>query len=163
MSFLHRSRPGCNALLSSDLAQMLWLPLSDVKQANNEWLPVFRLSLQLAAGLLSAGGQLAVENSVNVVALLQEQLTTFLLAPKISVEPAHIDIMVTAAGFVAMFMAYHKQVGMQFSLALFNLVGWKIEVHLLIHPCAALNQQLGYFAVIIFLPPSPALSLQCQG
>jgi hypothetical protein len=108
-----KSEPGCGALLSSDLAQMLWLPLSDVKQATKEWIPVFQLCVQLATTLLSVGKQQAVENCINVVALLQEQLTTFLHAPKVSLEESHVDIMVSSASFIGLFMSYHKQVSNQ--------------------------------------------------
>lgn len=101
---------GCAALLTADLAQMLWLPLGEVKQATPEWVPVFQLSLQLATTVLRVGQHQAVENSVTVAALLQEQLSTFLLAPKFSTQRAHIELMVTSATFVAKFMNFHKQV-----------------------------------------------------
>ena len=39
--------PGCSAILSSDLSLMVWLPLSDVKQATKEWLPGFQLCIQV--------------------------------------------------------------------------------------------------------------------
>ena len=44
---LAKTEPGCSALLSSNLALMVWLPLSDVKQATKEWLPVFQLGIQV--------------------------------------------------------------------------------------------------------------------
>ena len=42
-----KTEPGCSAILSSDLSLMVWLPLSDVKQATKEWLPVFQLCIQV--------------------------------------------------------------------------------------------------------------------
>ena len=44
---LAKTELGCSALLSSNLALMVWLPLSDVKQATKEWLPVFQLGIQV--------------------------------------------------------------------------------------------------------------------
>ena len=42
-----KTEPGCSAILSSDLSLLLWLPLSDVKQATKEWLPIFQLCIQV--------------------------------------------------------------------------------------------------------------------
>ena len=80
-----------------------------MRQATPEWVPVFQLSLQLATTLLNQGKHEAVENSITVVSLLQEQLSTFLLAPKVSLQQAHIELMVTTATFVAKFAKYRQQ------------------------------------------------------
>ena len=53
---LAKTEPGCSAILSSDLSLMVWLPLSDVKQATKEWLPVFQLCIQV---LYISDGQFA--------------------------------------------------------------------------------------------------------
>ncbi len=107
-----RTAKGSDGLLTSDLAQMIWLPLSDVKQATPEWIPVFQLSLQLMVQLLRNGKHEAVNNCVTVVTLLEEQLTSFLLAPKFSLKSSHIELSVVTASFIAGFMAYHKQVSL---------------------------------------------------
>ena len=107
-----KTNVGCSSLLASDLSQMIWLPLSDVKQATPaaEWIPVFQLSLQLITTLLRIGRHEAVDNCITVVALLQEKLTTFLVAPKLSVQKIHLELMVTSASFIAMLMKYQKKV-----------------------------------------------------
>ena len=63
---LGRSGRGCQALLASDLAQLLWLPLSSVTGEKllkqQDWLRVFHEALQLATLLLTKGRHEAVEN-----------------------------------------------------------------------------------------------------
>ena len=123
-----KTEPGCTAIIASgpsqvstnvqissltyatfNIFQLLWLPLSDVKQATKEWISVFQLGLQLATTLLKVGGHQAVDQCVDVAALLHEQLKIFLLAPKISIDLAHLEVMVTAASFIGTFFAYYKQ------------------------------------------------------
>lgn len=99
---------GCSALLSSDLSQLLWLPLSCLGTPK-AWLTVFLLSIQLAVVLLREGKQHALENSITVVSLLQDQLTAFLLAIKDSVQPSQMELTATTASFLSMLMGYYKQ------------------------------------------------------
>ncbi|TRY70692.1 hypothetical protein TCAL_16356 [Tigriopus californicus] len=109
LSVMAKSEQGCQALLSSDLAQMIWLPLSEVKQANNEWVPVFQISLQFLVTLIRVGEHRAVENGVTVVTLLQEQLSTFLMAPNLSIQEEHIELTVTATSVISLLMNHYKQ------------------------------------------------------
>ena len=107
-----KTEKGCETLLVSDLAQLVWLPLSNIKENIKEWIGVFQLSLQLANTLLRVGKQHAVDNSITVVALLQDQITSFVLAPKLSVDAIkdkHINLTVTAASFLALLSTYFKQ------------------------------------------------------
>ena len=101
---------GCSSLLASDLDQMVWLPLSDIKQANPDWVPVFQLSLQLATSLLRVGKHNAVDGCITVAALFQEQLSTFLMAPRLSVQTPHLELMVTSASFIALLMKFRNKV-----------------------------------------------------
>ena len=78
-------------------------------------------ALQMATTLLSVGKQMAVDTSVNVAALLQEQLTTFLLSPRVSLDHSHVELMVTSASFVSRFMSYHDQWQMQHPSSLAHL------------------------------------------
>lgn len=110
LSVMAKSKQGCQALLSSDLAQMIWLPLSEVKQANNEWVPVFQISLQFLVTLIRVGEHLGVENGVTVVTLLQEQLSTFLMAPNLSIQEEHIELTVTTTSVISLLMNHYKQV-----------------------------------------------------
>ena len=79
------------------------------------------LIFQLAITLLSTGKQMAVDTSVNVAALLQEQLTTFLLSPRVSLDRSHVEIMVTSASFISSFMSYHDQWQIQHPSSLSHL------------------------------------------
>eukprot|EP00095_Tigriopus_kingsejongensis_P005661 maker-scaffold209_size256900-snap-gene-1.27 protein:Tk05661 transcript:maker-scaffold209_size256900-snap-gene-1.27-mRNA-1 annotation:"nucleoporin nup188 homolog" len=109
LSVMARSERGCEALLASDLAQMIWLPLSEVKQANKEWIPVFQMCLQLLVTMLRVGEYRTVENGVTVVTLLQEQITTFLMAPNLSIQVEHIELTVTSTSIISLLMKYFKQ------------------------------------------------------
>ena len=60
-----RSGKGCCSLLASgDLPQMLWLPLAGVRLSagKEEWLPVFKVALQLATVMLRQAKHEALEN-----------------------------------------------------------------------------------------------------
>ncbi len=110
LTLLARTPMGSEAMLASDLSQMLWLPLADVRQLS-EWLPVFKLSLQLATTLLRLSGAAAVTTCMDVAALLTEQMTAFLLAPRANILKAeHVEMSVVTANFVAVFMQHHKKV-----------------------------------------------------
>ena len=82
---------------------------------------IMLIFFQLAITLLSTGKQMAVDTSVNVAALLQEQLTTFLLSPRVSLDRSHVEIMVTSASFISSFMSYHDQWQIQHPSSLAHL------------------------------------------
>ena len=55
---------------------MGWLPLSSFnRKLDKDWIQVFNLALQLALNLLRIGQQHALDQTLTVVALLQDQLT----------------------------------------------------------------------------------------
>lgn len=114
---LARTKPGSQAIITSNLSQMLWLPLSEIKPgtahpalAADPWAPVYELSLRLAGCLLRSVGHEAFETCVDVVALMQDQLTGFLAALRTSVKPADLEMAVCTTSFISLFMAHHKKV-----------------------------------------------------
>ena len=72
---------GSDAVLNNDLVHLLWLPLSELRSSDCllDWVGVFTLTLQLASALVRQAGQRALDTSISFVALLQDQLTSFLL------------------------------------------------------------------------------------
>ena len=101
---------GCRSLLACDLSELLWLPLSNVKLANKDWIPVFNISLHLIMTILKLGKYEALDVSFTFAALFQEQLTSFLLAPKVSVQVDHLELTVSAASFIDKLMHYNQKV-----------------------------------------------------
>ena len=119
---LSRTVVGCNAILSSDLSQLLWLPLSSIKQgASKEWIPVFVESLHLVATLLRVGKQQALNNAISFVALLQDQLISFLsskggttaadytIGVEFFMREDQVRLTSSTASLISLMMAYYKQ------------------------------------------------------
>ena len=119
---LARTRVGTKAILSSDLSQLLWLPLSSIKQgASKEWIPVFVESLHLVATLLRVGQQEAVQNSIRFVAFLQDQLISFLsskggtaagdytVGVEFFLQENQVKLTSATASLISLLMAYYKQ------------------------------------------------------
>ena len=52
---ISRSKLGSNALLNNDLSQLLWLPLSTIKNSSKGWINVFTMAMHLASNLLRVG------------------------------------------------------------------------------------------------------------
>ena len=117
-----RSEVGCNALLSNDLPQLIWLPLSSIKQgAPKEWIPVFVESLHLVTTLLRVGRQQALENAISFVALLQDQVLSFLsskgsttsndysIGVEFFLKENQIKLTSATASLVSLMIGYFKQ------------------------------------------------------
>ena len=122
---LSKTPQGCHGLLASDLAQLLWLPLSAFnRKLDKDWIQVFNLALQLALNLLRIGQQHALDQTLTVVALLQDQLAAFLSGPKHgNLEKDKMDLTCSTATLISSLMKYYKQ--------------WQVQ-----HP-ASLNQFYG--------------------
>jgi cell division inhibitor SulA len=105
---LSKSPQGCQGLLAVDLSQMIWLPLSSInKKLDKEWIRVFTLALQLALNLIKVGQQHALDHILTVVALLQEQLTAFLIGPKNgNLEKEKMDLTAAAATLIGHLMPF---------------------------------------------------------
>lgn len=108
---LSKSQQGCHALLSTDLSQLIWLPLSSInKKLDQEWILVFTLALQLTLHLIQVGQQHALEHVLTVVALLQDQLMAFLIGPKNgNLEKNKMDLTTVAASLIGHCMVFYKQ------------------------------------------------------
>ena len=124
-TLIGNTKVGCDALLSSDLSQIVWLPLSNVnpsqsisngeiQNSNHPWNSVFKLSVELMTTLLRIGKQYAVAESVSFVALLQEQLLFYISAPSLTansagaVDPEFLELTACVANFVAPLFKYNK-------------------------------------------------------
>ena len=97
--------------MASDLGQLLWLPLSAFnRKLDKDWIQVFNLALQLALNLLRIGQQHALDQTLTVVALLQDQLTAFLSGPKHgNLEKDKMDLTCSTATLISSLMKYYKQ------------------------------------------------------
>lgn len=102
---LSKSGQGCHGLLATDLAQMIWLPLSCInKKLDKDWILVFTLALQLALNLIQVGQQHALDHIITVVALLQDQLLAFLVGPKNGdLDRTKLDLTAAAASLIGNF------------------------------------------------------------
>ena len=89
-----------------------------------------------------------MDTSVNVAALLQEQLTTFLLSPRVSLDRSHVELMVTSASFVSRFMSYHDQWQMQHPSSLAHLYH---AMCALIHVAACFLIRPSYLGMLVSL------------
>ncbi len=109
---------GFDALLTSNLSHLVWMPLSDVGKRRGfpgssgaQWARVFRLSLNLAALLQAQGGRLSLQNTLDVLVLLQERLTSFVALPRALLNGTdEARLMVESISIAADFMKYFKQV-----------------------------------------------------
>ena len=107
---LAKSEEGCSAILTSDLGQLLWLPLCNIRmKLTKDWILVFNVGLRLALQILRVGKQHALDNSLNVVALLQDQLAAFLAGPRDSIEIERLDLTASASTFICQVSKYYKQ------------------------------------------------------
>ena len=120
---LSRDEEGVRSLLTLELSQLLWLPLSNInRKLDNNWIQVFNLALQLAMNILRMAKQHALEHILTVISLLQDHLMAFLSGPKNgdNLEKTKMELTATSANLISYLMTYYKQ--------------WQI-----IHP-ASLNQ-----------------------
>ena len=116
---------GSESVLSSDLVHLLWLPLSELKTADLKWVGTFTLTLQLVSALLRQAGQGALDVTISFVALLQEQLTSFLLgalSTRATVQPSarHIELTSAAASLISLLFVYYRQWQIQHPVSLAN-------------------------------------------
>ena len=86
---------------------------------------MFTLTLELVSALLRHAGQRALETSVTFVALLQDQLSSFLLSTLSGRSAAqtsarHIELTGATASFVSLLFAYYKQWQLQHPASLAN-------------------------------------------
>lgn len=114
LTLVKSGKQGCDSVLNNDLVHLLWLPLSELKDLSKEWIGVFTLTLELVSALLRQAGQRALETSISFVALLQDQLTSFLLSSLSARATAqtsarHIELTGAAASFVSLLFAYYQQ------------------------------------------------------
>ena len=130
-----RSKAGCNSVLNNDLNTLLWLPLSDMSQASKDWIPVFCLALHSASTLLRVGGQSALDTSVSLIALLQDQLVSFLLSLGDTVQAKQIELTAATASFVSRLFGYYKQWQLLHSASLGNFY---CAMARLLHICISL-------------------------
>ena len=130
-----KSKTGCHAILNNDLTQLLWLPLSNIHQANKDWIPVFSLVLHVATTVQRVGGQSALDTSISFVAMLQNQLISFLLSPKDTVQSQHIDLTSATASFVGLLFVHYKQWQLQHPASMGHFYQAMCQ---LMHICAAL-------------------------
>lgn len=106
-----KSEDGCRALILTNLSQMLWLPLADIKlTVDAAWLSVFRLAINFACVMLRVGKHDAVDQSIDFVTVLQEQLILFLMAPQERVQTEFLDGTVATGSLIAHLMRYHQRV-----------------------------------------------------
>jgi len=129
---LARTHDGCNAILSNDLSQLLWLPLSSIKQgASKEWIPVFVGSIYLVSTLLRVGKQQAVDNSISFIAFLEEQLLSFLstksgtagdysIGVEFFLQENQMKLTSATASLIGLMMEYYKQWQLKHSISLNN-------------------------------------------
>ena len=129
---LARTHEGCNAILSNDLSQLLWLPLSSIKQgASKEWIPVFVESIYLVSTLLRVGKQQAVDNSISFIAFLEEQLLSFLstksgttgdysIGVDFFLQENQMKLTSATASLIGLMMEYYKQWQLKHSISLNN-------------------------------------------
>ena len=129
---LARTQDGCNAILSNDLSQLLWLPLSSIKQgAPKEWIPVFVESIHLVSTLLRVGGQQAIDNAISFFAFLEEQLLSFLstksgtagnyaIGVEFFLQENQVKLTSATASLVSLMMDYYKQWQLKHSSSLNN-------------------------------------------
>ena len=115
-----KTHQGCHGLLSLSMGQLIWLPLSSFnRKLDKDWIQVFNLALQLALSLLRVGQQHALEQTLTVVALLQDQLTVFLSGPKNgNLEKDKMDLTCSTATLVASLMKYYRQWQLQHAQSL---------------------------------------------
>ena len=129
---LARTQDGCNAILSNDLSQLLWLPLSAIKHgASKEWIPVFVESIYFVSTLLRVGRQQAVDNSISFVAFLEEQLLSFLstksgtsgdyaIGVEFFLQENQVKLTSATASLISLMMEYYKQWQLKHSSSLNN-------------------------------------------
>ncbi len=114
LSLVARAQQGLDAVLSSDLSQLLWLPLSDVGKRGSvgkEWTQVFRLAVNLSSYLQVQGGQMALQGTLDTLVLLQDRLTVSMTLPRALLNGTEeTRLMVDALSLIAHFMSRYKQV-----------------------------------------------------
>ena len=134
---LCKDEEGVSSLLAMDLAQLIWLPLSNVnRKLDKEWIQVFNLAIQLALHILRGGKQHALEHILTVIALLQDQLVAFLSGPRNgNIEKTKMELTATSATLISHAMAYYKQWQMVHSSSLNQFY---YAMNSLLHTCASL-------------------------
>ena len=121
-----REKQGLDALLSSNLSQLVWLPLSDVGKKSSaggsqDWTRVFRLALNLANYLQTHGGHLALQSTLDVLVLLQDRLTAYITLPRALLGGVdEIRLMVESVDLAAHCIKHYKQVGLNYRDTLLN-------------------------------------------
>lgn len=147
---LSKNRQGCDGILASDLGQLLWLPLSSInRRLDKEWIGVFDLALQLALGLLRSAGQHALENGLNVVALLQDQLTDFLNGSGLrdgGLEAEKMQLTSTSAELICTMGKYYRQWQLMHPASLTNFY---MAMARLLHASACLLIRPSLMAVLL--------------
>ena len=135
---LSREEEGVRSLLTLELSQLLWLPLSNInRKLDNDWIQVFNLALQLAMNILRMAKQHALEHILTVISLLQDQLMAFLSGPKNgdNLEKTKMELTATTANLISHVMTYYKQWQMIHPASLNQFF---YAMNSLLHTCACL-------------------------